>query len=98
MTRLARVTFVVLLVSVCAAALTRPAWAQQPKAGQEEFVPIDALPPEEQLPAAPLLVGAYAFVWVTLIAYLWSIWRRLRKVESELRQLERRRAGGGAGS
>ena len=31
---------------------------------QGEFVPVNALPPTEQLPAAPLLIAAYAFVWV----------------------------------
>lgn len=98
MTRLARLTFGVLLVSISVAVLTRSAWAQPPPTGQEEFVPINELPPEDQLPAAPLLIAAYAFVWVTLFVYLWSIWRRLRKVEGELQQLERRRAGGGAGS
>ena len=55
--------------------------------GQSEFVPINELPPSEQLPAAPLLIGAYAFVWVGLLAYLWSIWRRLGKVERELATL-----------
>jgi CcmD family protein len=59
---------------------------------QEEFVPIDELPPEEQLPAAPLLVAAYAFVWIAAVAYLWSIWRRLGKVERELAEVERRLA------
>ena len=34
--------------------------------GQSEFVPVDALPPADQLPAAPLLITAYAFVWVAV--------------------------------
>lgn len=59
--------------------------------GQTEFVPIGQLPPTEQLPAAPLLVAAYAFVWIAVMFYLWSIWRRLNKVEAEMRALERRR-------
>ena len=42
--------------------------AAQPQQ-QEEFVPIDQLPPQDQLPAAPLLVGAYAFVMLVLFAY-----------------------------
>jgi CcmD family protein len=57
---------------------------------QDGFVPVDSLPPTEQLPAAPLLVAAYAFVWVALMVYLWSIWRRLGKVEDEMRALESR--------
>ena len=63
----------------------------QPPA-QGEFVPVNQLPPGDQLPAAPLLIAAYAFVWVALMIYLWSIWRRLGKVETELQALEHRSA------
>jgi CcmD family protein len=48
------------------------------------------LPPGEQMPAAPLLVGAYAFIWVAIAVYLWTIWRRLNKVEAEMRALARK--------
>lgn len=51
----------------------------------DEFVPVSELPPEEQLPAAPLLVTAYAVAWVAVLGYLWSVWRRLGQVEHELR-------------
>jgi CcmD family protein len=34
--------------------------------------------------------GAYGFVWVVLLGYVWSIARRLQKVEAELTALERR--------
>jgi CcmD family protein len=61
---------------------------QQPAPG-DEFVPVTDLPPEEQLPAAPLLVGAYAFAWVMVAGYLWSIWRRLSAVEREIAQVAR---------
>ena len=68
----------------------------QPKAAQDEFVPINELPPDEQLPAAPLLIGAYAFVWVALMLYLWSLWRKLGRVEQELATISARmsRTGG----
>ena len=59
-------------------------------AGQGEFVPVSSLPPVEQLPAAPLLVGAYAVVWVALLVYVWSIWRRMKKIERELADLQQR--------
>ena len=65
--------------------------ARQP-AQQEEFVPIDELPPEDQLPAAPLLVAAYAVAWVAVFGYLWSIWRRLDRVERELAEVARQAA------
>ena len=77
--------------------LAAPLAALQPPTGaaQEGFVPIDQLPPQEQLPAAPLLITAYAFVWVLLMVYLWSIAKRLGKVESEIQTLQRRSAGSG---
>ena len=74
--------------------LSAPAFGMQPPAGQSEFVPVDSLPAADQLPAAPLLVAAYAFVWLATIVYLWSIWRRLNKVETEMRALERRHVRG----
>ena len=60
---------------------------QQPKQ-QDEFVPVSQLPPQDQLPAAPLLVTAYAFVWVVLFGYLVSVGRRLTQVQREVERLE----------
>ena len=65
----------------------------QPPAAQSEFVPISELPPGDQLPAARLLIGAYAFVWVVLLAYVWSIWTRLGSVRREIVRLEHRLPG-----
>src|SRR5262249_44476486 len=64
-----------------------PAFARQPPAGQSEFVPMKDLPPTEQVPAATLLVGGYAFIWIAVTFYVWTIWRRLSKVEAEMRSL-----------
>jgi CcmD family protein len=55
---------------------------------QDEFIPIDQLPPQDQLPAAPLLIGAYAFVLVALFLYVFSIARRLATVQREVERLE----------
>ena len=67
-------------------------FAQQPEPQQpkqtDEFVPISQLPAQDQLPAAPLLVTAYAFVWVVLFAYVVSVGRRLTKVQHEVERLE----------
>ena len=73
--------------------LAAPLLAFQPPTPQQqnEFVPVNELPPGEQLSAAPLLIAAYAFVWVALFVYLWSIRRRLGKVEADMRALEQRR-------
>jgi CcmD family protein len=61
--------------------------AQQPTR-QDEFVPIDQLPPQEQLAAAPLLIGAYAFVLVVLFLYVYSVARRLTNVQREIERLD----------
>jgi CcmD family protein len=63
--------------------------AQQQPATDDEFVPVAELPPGDQLPAAPLLIGAYAFAWLMVAGYLFSIWRRLSAVEHEIAQVAR---------
>jgi hypothetical protein len=64
--------------------------AQPPEAAQDGFVPMDDIPPEDQLPAAPLVMAAYAAVWAIAIGYLWTIWRRLGTVERDLADVSRR--------
>jgi CcmD family protein len=66
---------------------TGQAASQEPA---DQFVPLKSLPQQDQLPAAPLLVAAYAFVWVALLVYVWTIWRRLMRVEREIRELSSR--------
>ena len=89
--RVKRWMLVGLVLAVFAGALA-PLAAHQPPQGdpQEEFVPVKDLPQQEQLPAAPLLISAYAFVWVALLVYVWTVWRRLLKVEREMRDLSGR--------
>ena len=65
-----------------------PLAAQQDPRQQEEFTPIDQLPPQEQLPAAPLLVGAYAFVLLMLFGYLVMVSRRLSAIQTEVDRLD----------
>jgi CcmD family protein len=55
---------------------------------QSEFIPIDQLPPQEQLAAAPLLIGAYVFVLAVLFVYVFSVARRLTNVQRELDRLD----------
>jgi CcmD family protein len=64
---------------------------QPPPQQQEEFVPIDQLPPEDQLPAAPMVVAAYAFIWIAFIAYVVTLVKRIQRVEKDLRSLEQGR-------
>lgn len=73
-----------LLVGSPAASHAQP---QPPK----DFVAVDETAPGEQIPAIPLVATAYGFIWVVLLGYLWSLGRRLQKVEGELGELESRR-------
>jgi CcmD family protein len=72
-----------------------PPLSQQPPAGTqpqqlEGFVRADQLPQREELPAAPLVMAAYAVAWTAILLYVWSIWRRLNRVEREIADVTRR--------
>ena len=97
-----KLSVVTVLVLVALATVGHNAFAQTqpppPPAGGappqiEGFVPVDTLPQAEQLPAARLLIIAYAFVWVAVFLYVWSLWKRLGKVEGELQQLAKKTSG-----
>jgi CcmD family protein len=76
-------------ICFCLFLLAVPAHAQpQPP---KDFVAVDESQPGEQIPALPLIAGAYGFIWVALLGYVWSVGRRLQKVESELVELEGRK-------
>jgi CcmD family protein len=94
--KLRRLLAVVLLTVACwgsvpAAVQTQP----PPSPAQEGFVPIDQLKPKEELPAAPLVMAAYGVAWIVVFVYVWSIWRRLSRVEQEIASISQRVAGGG---
>ena len=61
-----------------------------PRAAQDEFEPIDQLPPDEKLPAARLLIAAYSVAWILVAWYLWSIWQRIGRVERDIADVSRR--------
>lgn len=87
-----RVSCVCALVLALAATTTVAATASQPAAAPaaaqpaatDGFVPVTDLPPDEQLPAAPLVLGAYAFIWVAVLVYVGLLWRRLGAVQKDL--------------
>jgi CcmD family protein len=82
-------TFAVLLIVLACAAPAFSAAAQPPAPEpQEEFRPVSELPPQEQYPVLPLLVGAYVFVVVVLFVYLFSLARRLAVVQREVERLD----------
>ena len=68
------------------AAATIAAQTPQSPAAQEGFKPyVPGQGGMEVLPATPLVFAAYAFVWVALVVYVWSMWRRVSRLEQELR-------------
>ncbi|MEO7272659.1 MAG: CcmD family protein [Vicinamibacterales bacterium] len=82
-------------VAVAAALFGTPglvAAAQPPAtaAAQDGFLPVDESKAQEQLPAAPLLMTAYAVAWAAIFVYVWSLWSRLAKVEHEIVEVSRR--------
>ena len=87
-----RAALVLLLIAGLGGLVGQTVDAAQPaeQSVPDGFVPMDDVPPEEQLPAAPLLAAAYIVVWVLAIGYLWTIWRRLGSVEKELAEALRR--------
>jgi CcmD family protein len=86
----ARWTSALLLAAACWTTVPVAAQAQPPTPAQEGFVPIDQLQPKEQLPAAPLVMAAYAVAWIAVFGYVWSIWRRLGQVEKDLAAVRQR--------
>ena len=92
MRQIARLMVVMLFVGALIARGASATFAQQPSvaAPEQGFVPVKNVPQQEQLPAAPLVMTAYAVAWVVLVLYLWSIWRRLAGVEREMAAVGRR--------
>jgi CcmD family protein len=92
MRQIARLMVVMLFVGILIAGAS-DGFAQQPSvaAPEQGFVPLKNLPAQqEQLPAARLVMTAYAVAWVVVLLYLWSIWRRLAGVEREIAAVGRR--------
>jgi CcmD family protein len=85
--RFCRALFVaVLLITAPLAYAAQP----QPQPTVDEFLPMEEVPAEEQIPAINLVAAAYGFVWVVVVGYVWSLGRRLQKAEAEITDLERR--------
>jgi CcmD family protein len=92
-----RWTMAVLLALACVAASGLDArGAQPPPAARDEFVPVNELPPQDRMPAAPLVIGAYGVAWLIIALYIFSVWRRLDRVERELQALTGRLASTGS--
>jgi hypothetical protein len=81
---------VVVLLALTATADVRvdAADSQPAPQQQDEFVPISELPPQDRMPAAPLLIGAYVFVLAVLFLYVLSVARRLTALQRDVARLE----------
>jgi hypothetical protein len=77
----------VVLLLVCGGAASESIAAQPPEP-QDEFRPVGNNPAPEQIPAAPLLIGAYVVVLGGLFAYVFGLSRRLGAVRQDLERLE----------
>ncbi|MBL8141730.1 MAG: CcmD family protein [Acidobacteria bacterium] len=62
----------------------------EPGPRSDGFEPVGQVPAQEQMPAAPMVMAAYGVVWVLTVAFVVSVWRRIGKVEQELREVEQR--------
>ena len=82
---------VLVLVLVAAVVSALPSRAEAQPEPVNEFVPIDELPEEDRLPAAPFLITAYSIVWILAFGYFWLLSRRQAEVERDLAELARRR-------
>jgi len=91
-----RMLAVAMLWAIALGAAASTVRAQQPPAATDGFVPVDELKPQEQIPAAPFVMGAYAVAWIAVFGYMWSIWQRLNRVERELAEVSRRVSPSGA--
>ena len=74
-----------------------PPASSAPQAATDEFRPMSKLAPREVLPATPLVFYAYGFVWVALTGYVFSVWRRMARVEQDLASVQRRLSEGKGG-
>ena len=75
---------------VAAAQAPAPAPPDKPAAAQDGFVPVSQLPPTEELAPGPLVLGAYGFIWVAVLVYVWSLARRLNAVQKDFDALSKR--------
>jgi CcmD family protein len=84
--------FVSIILALSDLGATAHAQSQGPAPSQlDGFLPINQLPPGEQLPAAPFLIAAYVLIWMLVFGYVWITWRRLSKMEGEFARLANRK-------
>jgi CcmD family protein len=90
--RMMRGVILAVALAACAGGAAMTAQSQPPAttAAQDGFLPVDESKAQEQLPAAPLVMIAYAVAWAAVFFYVWSLWSRLSRVEREIGEVSRR--------
>ena len=76
------------LLALWCAVLAPGMASAQPPEPVDEFKPVGNAPAGEQIPAAPLLIGAYVVVLAGLFTYVFSLARRLGSVQRDVERLE----------
>jgi CcmD family protein len=70
-----------------------PTLSAQTPGRQDEFRPVtpeELAQGQEHLAATPLVFWGYAVVWVVLLVYVLTLWRRVARVERELGEVAAR--------
>jgi CcmD family protein len=62
-------------------------WGLSAQQAADGFKPFDENAPRETLPAAPLVFVAYAVAWVALAFYVFTLFRKITKLERDLADL-----------
>ena len=58
--------------------------------GADQFQNVSQLPPTETIAASPLVLTAYAFVWLAVAGYVWTVGRRAGRIEQELADIRQK--------
>ena len=74
----------IVIVVMVALLVTGAGYAEAFQQPTDGFVPVDQLPTDEGIPAAPLVAAAYGVAWAAVLFYVWTVWRRLNAVQREL--------------
>lgn len=88
MKRFASCCLLALLLGAAPPVLLPLAAQQQGGAAMDEYVPVAELPPDEQLPAVPLVLIAYGLIWTGVLVYVGLLGRRLTAVRKEMENLK----------
>jgi CcmD family protein len=85
-----------MIVRTVALLLTLPlVVASRAALAADDYVPYNAGAGAEQVSAPLFVVIAYSVIWIALVGFVVSVWRRQRQLERELEILRQQLEGGG---